>query len=50
VKVLREAINERGDACRAGEYRAPLLEGDVCGEHRGSLLVATTDDVVEQVG
>jgi hypothetical protein len=50
MAVLVEAIDGSDDAGGAGEDSAPLLEGEVGGDDRGALLVATADDVVEHVG
>ncbi len=50
VAVLSKAVDEGDDAGGAGECRAPLLEGEVGGDYRRTLLVASTDDVVEDVG
>lgn len=39
--VLGEAVDECDHAGGAGEYGAPLLEGQVRRDHRGAVLVAT---------
>lgn len=49
VAVLREAVDECDDAGSAGERVAPLLEGEVGGDDRRALLVASADDAVEDV-
>jgi hypothetical protein len=50
VAVLSKAVDEGDDAGGAGEDGAPLLEGQVGGDDRGSMFVAAADDVEEDVG
>ena len=49
VAGLGEAIDERGDAGGTREDGAPLLEREVGGDDGGPELMATADDVVEDV-
>ena len=50
MTVLDEAVDEGDDAGGAWEDGVPLLEYEVGGDDGSALLVAATDDVVEQVG
>src|ERR1700694_1442349 len=50
MAVLGEAVDEGCDAGSTGEDGAPLLVGEVGADDGGALLVAATDEVVEQVG
>jgi hypothetical protein len=49
VAVLSKSVDEGDDASGAGEGVAPLLEGEIGRDDRRALLVATADDVVEDV-
>lgn len=50
VAVLREAVDERDDACGTRKHAAPLLERQICGDDRRALLVPPVDDRVEELG
>jgi len=50
VAVLGEAVDEGAEAGGVLEDRAPLLVGEVRRQDDRLLLVATADDVEEQVG
>ena len=50
VAVLSKAIHESSDAGGAGKYNTPLLEGKVGGDDGRALLMAATDDLIEQIG
>ena len=49
MAVLRETVDECDDASGTRKRSAPLLEAEVGGDDRGALLVASADDVVEDV-
>ena len=49
VAGLGEPIDECGDAGRTGEDGTSLLEREVGGDDGGAHLMATADDVVEDV-
>jgi hypothetical protein len=50
ITVLGEAVDERDQARGSREGVSPLLAGEICRDDRRALLVATADDVVEDVG
>jgi hypothetical protein len=47
--VVCELVEERGDGGGVGEDGAPIPEGEGGGEDDGLSLVATVDDLVEQI-
>ena len=50
VAVLREAIDECGNASRAWEDLVPLLEGEIRRDDRRLVFVSSADQVVKQIG
>ena len=50
VAVLGEAIDERTETRRVAEDGAPLLVGEVGGDHDCAALVPVADDAEQQVG
>ena len=47
---MAQAVDEGDDAGGAGEDAAPVGEGAIGGDDRRDLLIATIDDLEEQVG
>jgi hypothetical protein len=50
VGVVDDAIDEGGGARRVGEDGGPVAEGEIRGEDEALLLIATADDLEEEVG